>query len=135
MNIFIGSSFVVTTNNYYTIVELHNFPPLTDTLPLIDTTRLPASDLQHRPNTLPPTPLLVSYVAYILSHSVHVLHSWLFPTGGSACSHLTTLVLSLADLSTLKMEVIRSSESSVNARPTQLHIPEDDILQFTITPH
>jgi hypothetical protein len=35
----------------------------------------------------------------------------------------------LADFSTLKMEAIRSSEMSVNARSTQRHIPEDDILQ------
>jgi hypothetical protein len=34
----------------------------------------------------------------------------------------------LADLSTLKMEVIWSSEKSVNAGSTQLHTPEDDIL-------
>jgi hypothetical protein len=36
---------------------------------------------------------------------------------------------SLADFSTLKMEAIRSFETSVNTRPTQRHIPEDDILQ------
>jgi hypothetical protein len=30
--------------------------------------------------------------------------------------------------STLKMEAIRSSETSVNTRPTQRHIPENDIL-------
>jgi hypothetical protein len=35
----------------------------------------------------------------------------------------------LADFSTLKMEAIRSSETSVDARSTQHHIPEDDILQ------
>jgi hypothetical protein len=35
----------------------------------------------------------------------------------------------LADSSTLKMEEIRLSETSVNARSTQGHIPEDDILQ------
>jgi hypothetical protein len=35
----------------------------------------------------------------------------------------------LADFSTMKMEAIRSSETSVNARSTQRHIPEDDILQ------
>jgi hypothetical protein len=34
----------------------------------------------------------------------------------------------LADFSILKMEVIRSSETSVNARSTYCHIPEDDIL-------
>jgi hypothetical protein len=36
----------------------------------------------------------------------------------------------LADFSTLKMEAIRPSETPVNARSTQRHIPEDDILQF-----
>jgi hypothetical protein len=35
----------------------------------------------------------------------------------------------LADFSSLKMEAIRSSETSVDPRSTQLHIPEDDILQ------
>jgi hypothetical protein len=34
-----------------------------------------------------------------------------------------------ADLSTLKMEVMRSFKTSVHARSTQRHIPEDDILQ------
>jgi hypothetical protein len=38
----------------------------------------------------------------------------------------------LADSSTLKMEAIRSSETSVNARSTQRHIPEDDILQGSV---
>jgi hypothetical protein len=32
------------------------------------------------------------------------------------------------DFSTLKMEAIRSSETSIDARSTQRHIPEDDIL-------
>jgi hypothetical protein len=36
----------------------------------------------------------------------------------------------LSDFSTLKMEAIRSSETSVDARSTQHHIPEDDILQY-----
>jgi hypothetical protein len=35
---------------------------------------------------------------------------------------------SLADFSTLKMQVIRSSETSVHTRTTQCHIPEDGIL-------
>jgi hypothetical protein len=34
----------------------------------------------------------------------------------------------LADFSTLKMEAIRSFETSVNARSTQCHIPQDDSL-------
>jgi hypothetical protein len=37
---------------------------------------------------------------------------------------------SLADFSTLKIEAIRSSETSVHIRSTQRHIPEDGILQF-----
>jgi hypothetical protein len=37
--------------------------------------------------------------------------------------------LQTADFSTLKMEVIRTSETSVHARSTQRHIPEDGILQ------
>jgi hypothetical protein len=39
---------------------------------------------------------------------------------------------SLAECSTLKMEAIRSSETSVHTRSTQRHIPEDVILQRTI---
>jgi hypothetical protein len=35
---------------------------------------------------------------------------------------------SRANFATLKMEAIRSSETSVNIRPTQRHIPEDDII-------
>jgi hypothetical protein len=35
---------------------------------------------------------------------------------------------SLADFSTLKMEAIRSSETSVHTRPTRRYIPEDGIL-------
>jgi hypothetical protein len=34
----------------------------------------------------------------------------------------------LANFSTMKMEAIRSSETSVNSRSTQSHTPEDDIL-------
>jgi hypothetical protein len=35
---------------------------------------------------------------------------------------------SLADFSTLKMEAIRSSETSIHTRCTRRHIPEDGIL-------
>jgi hypothetical protein len=35
----------------------------------------------------------------------------------------------LADFSTLKMGAILSSETSVDARSTQRHIPEDDVLR------
>jgi hypothetical protein len=37
---------------------------------------------------------------------------------------------SLAGFSILKMEAIRSSETSVQTRPTRRHIPEDGILLF-----
>jgi hypothetical protein len=42
---------------------------------------------------------------------------------------------SLADFSTLKMEAIRSSETSVHTRSTLRHIPEDVILQVAVTLH
>jgi hypothetical protein len=35
-----------------------------------------------------------------------------------------------AGSSTLKMEAILSSETSVHIRSTQLHVPEDDILHY-----
>jgi hypothetical protein len=37
---------------------------------------------------------------------------------------------SLDDFSTLKMEAIRSSETSVHIRSTQRHVPEDGILKI-----
>jgi hypothetical protein len=36
-----------------------------------------------------------------------------------------------ADFSTLKMEAMRSSETSVHTRSSRRHIPEDGILLFT----
>jgi hypothetical protein len=39
---------------------------------------------------------------------------------------------SLADFSTLKIEAIHSSETSVHIRSTQRHIPEDDILHSNL---
>jgi hypothetical protein len=42
----------------------------------------------------------------------------------AACSHLLTL----AGSSTLKMEAIRPSKTSVHTRSTRRHIPEDGIL-------
>jgi hypothetical protein len=44
-------------------------------------------------------------------------------------SYLFTLVHRSWIASTLKMEAIRSSETSVNKIPTRRHIPEDGILQ------
>jgi hypothetical protein len=49
---------------------------------------------------------------------------WRF-VGGCRPAHSGS---SLVDFYTLKMEAIRSAETSVNTRPTQRHIPEDDIL-------
>jgi hypothetical protein len=40
---------------------------------------------------------------------------------------------SLADFSTLKMEAIRSSETSVYTRYTRRYIPEDGILRYLDT--
>jgi hypothetical protein len=51
----------------------------------------------------------------------------LFPLGLSLQPPANTSA-SLANFDTLKMEAIHSSETSVNTRPTQRHIPEDDIL-------
>jgi hypothetical protein len=51
--------------------------------------------------------------------SVSFLNFWL----SSVCSHLLTL----ADISTLKMEAIRSSETSVHTRYSRLHIPKHGI--------
>jgi hypothetical protein len=39
---------------------------------------------------------------------------------------------SLADFSTLKIEAIRSSETSVHTRSTRRHIPENGILQYEV---
>jgi hypothetical protein len=51
--------------------------------------------------------------------------------GGKQCLHLPPPDAGspLADFSTMRIEAIRSSETSVNVISTQRHIPEDDILQ------
>jgi hypothetical protein len=49
-------------------------------------------------------------------------------TGFSSCCKLI-----LSNYSTLKMEVVLSSETSVEAQSTQRHIPEDDILQNEVS--
>jgi hypothetical protein len=51
-------------------------------------------------------------------------HSFLLTVKQPAAHICSTL----ADYSTLKMEAIRSSETSVNPSSTQRHIPEDNIL-------
>jgi hypothetical protein len=104
-------------------VALDLFPSLTDTVPfrhpLLPASR-PSPDATQFPS------LLISYVAtLLLSPSLIQLVA---PTSGSVCSQLLTLCSPLADYSTLKMEVIRSSETSVNPSSTQRHIPEDNIL-------
>jgi hypothetical protein len=67
-----------------------------------------------------------------VSHMLHTLQvygrfcaSFMLRLGGS---HLLTLVPLSRDFSTLKMEAIRSSETSVHTRSTRRHIPEDGIL-------
>jgi hypothetical protein len=57
-----------------------------------------------------------------------LLISYLFMTDSSVCSHLLTLVPRSRIFSTLKMEVIRSSETSVHARTTGRYIQENGIL-------
>jgi hypothetical protein len=47
--------------------------------------------------------------------------------GTSVSRWLRTAGSSLADFSTLKIEAILSSETSVHARPTRRYIPEDGI--------
>jgi hypothetical protein len=51
----------------------------------------------------------------------------------AVCSHLLNAGSSLADFSPLKMEAIRSSETSVHTRSTRRHIPEDGILSLRIS--
>jgi hypothetical protein len=70
-----------------------------------------------------PTPLVA-----VDFHLSLFLYSWLFPTDGSICSHLLTLVPRSRIFFTLKLEAIRFSKMSVKAGTTQRHIPEDDIL-------
>jgi hypothetical protein len=48
-------------------------------------------------------------------------------------SHLLQAVSCLADFSTLKMQVIISSETSVPIRTTRRYIPEDGNVQFKIS--
>jgi hypothetical protein len=75
-----------------------------------------------------PTPLLsVDFPCGPLSLPLF-LYSWVFLTGGSVCCHLLTLVPRSRIFFTLKMEAIRSSETSVHTRSTWRHIPEDGIL-------
>jgi hypothetical protein len=66
-----------------------NFFPIPDQYPA--TYRHPsAACLLTFTQTLPLSSLLISHVAY--TPSPPLLYSWLFPTGGSVCSHLLTLV-------------------------------------------
>jgi hypothetical protein len=61
---------------------------ISDTLPLIHIPLLPVVDLHHRPHT----PLHCCIPMRHTLPSSLFLYSWLFLTGGSACSHLLTLV-------------------------------------------
>jgi hypothetical protein len=88
---------------------------------LIDFTMLPASDLQHRPNPPPPQPLCwfpIWPTLLLTLFSSNIAGYFRLQPPAHAGS-------SLADFSTLKMEAMRSSETSVNTRPTQRHIPEE----------
>jgi hypothetical protein len=78
--------------------------------------------------TTDPTPLLsIHFSMWPNLPSSLFLYSSVFSTGGcpQPPAHAGS---SLADFSLLKIEAICYSETSVNARSTQLHIPEDDIL-------
>jgi hypothetical protein len=105
-------------------VTLNFSPLLTDTLTLMHIPLLPAVDLHHRPHTplhsvvFPCDILSLSPCSYIAGCF------WLVAQSAATCSRCSPF----ADFSTLKMEAIRSSETSVDARSTQRHIPEDDIL-------
>jgi hypothetical protein len=62
--------------------------------------------------------------------SIYSLGYVLFPLNfSSSLQPPTHAGSSLADFSTLKMEAIRSSETSVHIRSTWHHISEDGILQ------
>jgi hypothetical protein len=74
--------------------------------------------------------MILVYVHFrytVLRHSteltLHTYRLWLQPPAHAGSS--------LADFSTLKMEAIRSSETSVHTRSTRRHIPEDGILHFS----
>jgi hypothetical protein len=69
------------------------------------------------PETLPLSSLFISHVAY--APSIPVLTQLSVSTGGSVCSHLLTLVPRLR-IFTLKIEAIRSSETSVHTRSTDV---------------
>jgi hypothetical protein len=62
---------------------------------------------------------------------IHQFTMIVFSTGGSVCSHLFTLVPRSRDFYNLKMEAIRSSETSIHTRSTRRHIPEDSTMIVT----
>jgi hypothetical protein len=99
-------------------------PSPTDPLPLIDLPLLPAG----LTFITDPTPLFDWFPMWPILPLCLFLHSWLFSDWWLSLQppgHAGSL---LADLFTLKMDAIRFSETSVNARSTQRHIPEDEIL-------
>jgi hypothetical protein len=61
----------------------------------------------------------------LVTRLLHVAHKAQNVRGLQTPAHAGSPI---ADFSTLKMEAILSSETSVNARSTQSHIPEGDIL-------
>jgi hypothetical protein len=70
---------------------------------------------------------LLGHIKNVISKDFILSSSLLHIPDVSAPAHAGS---SLEDSSTLKMEAILSSETSVNAKSTQRHIPEDDSLQY-----
>jgi hypothetical protein len=84
--------------------------------------------LAHLYDVSPPLSLLISMwptLPPFLS-----LYSWLSSTGAQSAA--TSRWLLACGFSTLKMEAIRSSETSVRTRTTRRHVPENGILQSFI---
>jgi hypothetical protein len=101
----------------------------------------------RRPNCPDCAFLLVNFLLFILRRYQYLdytmadgrmIHEWRMPSSGiwrrvvlvltSVCSYLLNAGSSLADFFPLKMEEIRSSETSVHTRTIRRHIQEDGIL-------
>jgi hypothetical protein len=83
--------------------------------------------LAHLEKPFPPPPYW--FPMWPLSIPFLFLYSWVSSTGDSVCSHLLTLVPRSQISYTLKMEAIRSSETSFNTISTWRHTPENGILK------
>jgi hypothetical protein len=80
------------------------------------------------PNQWSPHQPILRSILILSSHLRLGLLNGLFPSGFPSLQPPDHPCSSPADSSTLKMEVIRSSETSVHTRCTQRHSPEDGIL-------